>query len=281
MQGFNPISSAPISDLGLLEEITGYISATDTDDTALINAETVVTGSINTTDDNDTCIITSAGIVAGYIDTTDGTDTANINATVDVSGIIDTTDSDDTASIAGTVLPMIEGYIDTTDSNDYCLIQGDVISGVDFHDAFLPQEIRRAKELDKKIQKAEKKRIAAAKAQAARRRQRFIDSLYPDQKAPESFYDPNNYDENGNFVAPQILTKKQKAKLKVIAKKVEEIDQVAVYEEQLAKLQAEQQLLVESVLARMRLANLQMQLAIIEAQRQAELDDEEALLLLL
>ena len=35
------------------------------------------------------------------------------------------------------------------------------------------------------------------------------------------------------------------------------------------------------MLARMRLANLQMQLAIIEAQRQAELDDEEALLLLL
>ena len=281
MQGFNPLSSAPISDLGALEVITGVIYAEDTNDTALINAEALVSGSINTTDDNDTAIIVSAGIVAGYIDTTDGTDTANINASVSVSGIIDTTDSDDTADIEGVVIPVDEGYIDTTDQNDTALIQGDVVSGVDFHDAFLPQEIRRAKELDKKIHKAEKKRIAAAKAQAARRRQRFIDSLYPDQKAPDSFYDPNNYDENGNFVAPQILTKKQKAKLKSVAKKVEEIDQVAVYEEQLAKLQAEQQLLVESVMARMRLANLQMQLAIIEAQRQAELDDEEALLLLL
>lgn len=281
MLGFNPLSSAPISDLGALEIITGVIYVTDNNDTATLNAEVLVTGQINTTDDNDTCIIVSAGIVAGYIDATDGTDTAQINASVSVSGYIDTTDSDDTANLQGVLIPIAEGYIDTTDNNDTAQFQGDVISGIDFHDAFLPQEIRRAKELDKKIHKAEKKRIAAAKAQAARRRQRFIDSLYPDQKAPDSFYDPNNYDEDGNFVAPQILTKKQKAKLKVIAKKVEEVDQVAIYEEQLAKLQAEQQLLIESVMARMRLANLQMQLAIIEAQRQAELDDEEALLLLL
>ena len=260
MLGFNPLSSAPISDLGELPVISGYISTTDGNDTATLVAEVLITGYISTTDGDDTCIILSGGITAGYIDATD---------------------QNDTATLTGVVLAVITGDINTTDQNDTAQFQGDVISGIDFHDAFLPQEIRRAKELDKKIHKAEKKRIAAAKAQAARRRQRFIDSLYPDQKAPESFYDPNNYDENGNFVAPQILTKKQKAKLKVIAKKVEEIDLVAVYEEQLAKLQAEQQLLVESVLARMRLANLQMQLAIIEAQRQAELDDEEALLLLL
>jgi hypothetical protein len=56
---------------------------------------------------------------------------------------------------------------------------------------------------------------------------------------------------------------------------------VVDYEALIEKLRSEQNLIIESMLARMRLANLQMQLAIIEAQRQAELDDEEALLLLL
>lgn len=280
MQGLNPFSSAPISDIGALPIITGYIDTTDTNDTALINAQALASGYISTTDDNDTCIIVSAGIVAGYIDTTDGTDTATINANVSVSGVIDTTDSDDTANIQGILIPIAEGYIDTTDQNDTALFQGDVISGFDTHDGFTPQEIRRAKELDKKIRKAEQKRIAAVKAQAARRRQRFIDSLFPDQKAPESFYDPANFDEQGNFVAPKLLNKEQKAKLKVIKKQLK-AEPVVDYEAQIAQLRAEQNLIVESMLARMRLANLQMQLAIIEAQRQAELDDEEALLLLL
>jgi hypothetical protein len=260
MLGFNPLSSAPISDLGALEVITGYISTTDSNDTATINAEALASGYISTIDDNDTCIIVSGGISSGYIDTTDGTDTANINGTV----------------IAGDVV----GTINTTDENDTANLQGDVTSGADTHDGFTGDEMRRAKALDKRIHKAEQKRIAAAKAQAARRRQRFIDSLYPDQKAPDSFYDPANFDEQGNFVAPKLLTKEQKAKLKVIKKKIE-AEPVVDYQAQIAQLKAEQQLIVESMLARMRLANLQMQLAIIEAQRQAELDDEEALLLLL
>ena len=280
MQGLNPFSSAPISDIGALPLITGYIDTTDTNDTALINAEALASGYISTTDDNDTAIITSAGIVAGYIDTTDGTDSATINANVSVAGYIDTTDSDDTANLQGVVIPVIEGYIDTTDQNDTALFQGDVVSGFDTHDGFTPQEIRRAKELDKKIRKAEQKRIAAVKAQAARRRQRFIDSLFPDQKAPDSFYDPANFDEQGNFVAPKLLTKEQKVKLKAIKKQLK-AEPVVDYQAQIDQLRAEQQLIVESMLARMRLANLQMQLAIIEAQRQAELDDEEALLLLL
>jgi len=77
-----------------------------------------------------------------------------------------------------------------------------------------------------------------------------------------------------------MLTKEQKAKLKVIKKKIE-AETLVDYDAIIAKLKAEQDLIIESMLARMRLANLQMQLAIIEAQRQAELDDEEALLLLL
>lgn len=261
MLGFNPFSSAPISDLGALEVITGYISTTDSDDTATLNASALQpTGTISATDGTDTASITAANNVSGSISATDGTDTATINGYVisgDINGSINTTDNDDTANL-----------------------QGNVISGTDFHDAFTPDERRRAKALDKRIHKAEQKRIAAVKAQAARRRQRFIDSLYPDQKAPESFYDPANFDENGNFVAPKLLTKEQKAKLKVIKKTIE-AEPVVDYEALIEKLRAEQNLIIESMLARMRLANLQMQLAIIEAQRQAELDDEEALLLLL
>lgn len=260
MLGFNPLSSAPISDIGELQVITGYISTTDGNDTATLNANAVQpTGYISTTDSDDTCIIVSGGVASGYIDATDGTDIANIN---------------------GAVLEMISGDINTIDQNDTANLQGEVISGTDFHDAFTPDERRRAKALEKRIHKAEQKRVAAAKAQAARRRQRFIDSLYPDQKAPESFYDPANFDEQGNFVAPKLLTKEQKVKLKKIKKQIE-AESVVDYEAVIAKLKAEQDLIIESMLARMRLANLQMQLAIIEAQRQAELDDEEALLLLL
>jgi len=280
MLGFNPLSSAPISDLGALEIITGFISTTDSNDTATINADLIASGSINTTDDNDTCIIVSGGIAAGYIDATDGTDTAQLTGTSSVSGSINTTDTDDTADIQGSVLPILSGDIYAIDNDDTALFQGSVISGVDFHDAFTPDERRRAKALDKRIHKAEQKRIAAVKAQAARRRQRFVDSLYPDQKAPDSFYDPANFDEQGNFVAPKLLTKEQKVKLKKIKKQIE-IEPVVDYEALIEKLRSEQNLIIESMLARMRLANLQMQLAIIEAQRQAELDDEEALLLLL
>jgi hypothetical protein len=260
MLGFNPLSSAPISDLGAQEVITGYISTTDSNDTALLNANAVQpTGYISTTDDDDTCIIVSGGIASGYIDTTDQNDTATIN---------------------GLVLAGISGNINATDQNDTALLQGNVVNGPDFHDGLTSDEIRRAKALDKRIHKAEQKRIAAVKAQAARRRQRFIDSLYPDQKAPDSFYDPANFDEQGNFVAPKLLTKEQKIKLKKIKKQIE-AEPVVDYEAIIAKLKAEQNLIIESMLARMRLANLQMQLAIIEAQRPAELDDEEELLLLL
>ena len=242
MLGFNPLSSAPISDLGALAPITGYISTTDSNDTATLNA--------------------SALQPTGTISATDGTDTATINANV----------------IDGNVT----GVLNATDGNDTANLQGNVTNGGDTHDGFTEGDIRRAKALDKRIHKAEQKRIAAVKAQAARRRQRFIDSLYPDQKAPDSFYDVANFDENGNFVAPQILDKAQKAKLKVIKKKIlSEADQAAIYERELEKLRQEQQLLVESIEAKVRLANLQMQLAIIEAQRLAELDDEEALLALL
>lgn len=242
MLGFNPLSSAPISDLGALAPITGYISTTDSNDTATLNA--------------------SALQPSGTISATDGTDTATINANV----------------IDGNVT----GVLNATDDNDTANLQGIVTSGADTHDAITGDEYRKAKALDKRIHKAEQKRIAAVKAQAARRRQRFIDSLYPDQKAPDSFYDPQNFDEQGNFVAPQILNKEQKAKLKVIKKKIlSEADQAAIYERELEKLRQEQQLLVESIEAKIRLANLQMQLAIIEAQRLAELDDEEALLALL
>ena len=104
MQGFNPISSSPISDLGLLEEITGYISATDNDDTALINAEALAAGYIDTTDDKDTAILVSDNIAAGYIDATDGTDTAELLGASSIAGDINATDEDDTAVVYGQVL---------------------------------------------------------------------------------------------------------------------------------------------------------------------------------
>jgi len=88
MLGLNPLSSAPISDLGALTPITGYINTTDTNDTATINAFELDTGIIYTTDSNDTATIN--GVV--------------VNTTI--TGSINTTDGNDTASLVGSVLSL-------------------------------------------------------------------------------------------------------------------------------------------------------------------------------
>ena len=85
MLGFNPLSSAPISDLGALPLITGYINTPDGNDAATINAFELDTGVIYTTDSNDTASI--AGVVStttitGSINTTDGNDTAEFDGQV-------------------------------------------------------------------------------------------------------------------------------------------------------------------------------------------------------
>jgi len=144
MLGFNPLSSAPISDLGALTQITGYISATDDNDTATINATEL---------DN------------GVIYATDGNDTAAINGTVvnaDHTGTISATDGNDTATITGTVGAPVQP-----------------IGG----DGWTKQEWERAKRLDRKIAERQRKLLELQKQEAIDRKQAIRALVDPDSVA--------------------------------------------------------------------------------------------------
>ena len=97
-----------------------------------------------------------------------------------VTGYINATDGNDTSDLQGLVtLPA--GYIDTTDNNDTANLVGTVTGGqaIDTHDGFTPEEIRRAKELDKKAAKARLKLFEAQKAQKEARKQQIRDTIEP------------------------------------------------------------------------------------------------------
>jgi len=217
MLGFNPLSSAPISDLGALAPITGTINATDTNDTALFSG---------------------SGVNAGTISATDGTDTASISGSVNegaITGTISATDGTDTASIFA--------------SNG--------VSNIDTHDGFTREEIRRAKRLDKKIREAEQKRIEDNKAQAANRKNTIKELIDPSPKVKK------NKVESDQQVSEDIPL------------------EVTNYDAVIANLERQRQELFHAVALRMEISRIQTELAIMKAKQEAELDDEEALLLLL
>ena len=132
MLGFNPLSSAPISDIGELPAITGFINTTDTNDTATILAFELANGIIYTNDTNDTALL--QGTVVTPIST----------------GDINTTDSNDTALITGTVG-----------------VPAQPIGG----DGWTKQEWERAKRLDRKIAERQRKLLEAQKQEAIDRKQ--------------------------------------------------------------------------------------------------------------
>jgi len=220
MLGLNPLSSAPISDLGALTPITGYISTTDTNDTATINAFELDNGIIYTTDDNDTATINGTVV------------------TVTHTGTISATDDNDTALLSGTVANTI------------------ILGG----DGWTKEEWERYKRLDKKRHQAELARIEAFKKDAESRKQKFKD-----------------------LIDPQPVAKKQLNKVQSnqeVSVDIPSID-LTVFDKSIANLDRQKQELVRAVALRQQRAEIEMHLAILEAKRLAELDDEEALLLLL
>jgi hypothetical protein len=220
MLGFNPLSSAPISDLGALTPITGYISTTDSNDTATINAFELDNGIIYTTDDNDTATINGTVV------------------TVTHTGTINATDGNDTALLSGTVANTV------------------ILGG----DGWTKEEWERYKRLDKKRHQAELARIEAFKKDAESRKQKFKD-----------------------LIDPQPVAKKQLNKVQSnqeVSVDIPSID-LTVFDKSIANLDRQKQELVRAVALRQQRAEIEMHLAILEAKRLAELDDEEALLLLL
>ena len=263
MLGFNAFSEQAISDISL-PVITGVLYATDSNDTANLAGEVLVAGSINTTDGTDYALLSGENRVDGVIDTTDSPDTDQFTGAVAVNGVLSALDGTDTASLVGEV--NVEGVIITTDNNDTALIVGELgpepsPTGVDTHDGFTEEEIRRARNLDRKLRA---KQLALYKAQEEakkRRKQQLRDAIDP----------------------PKVIAKAKQNKLQSIQEVKADIPSVDTteLEQSIAYLENQRSKLLRAVELRKQQAYISAQLAILEAQRQSELDDEESVLMLL
>jgi hypothetical protein len=179
-----------------------------------------------------------------------------------VTGFILTTDDNDTALLNGAVaLPA--GVIDTVDSNDICnlvgTVQGDQPT-MDMHDGFTPEEIRRARNLDRKI-RAKQEALRKEQEEAKKRRKQQISDL----------------------VDPKPIAKVKQSKLQSNQRVKADIPSVDTteLEQSIAYLENQRSNIFRAAYLRQQEAYIQAQLAILEAQRQAELDDEESILMLL
>jgi hypothetical protein len=121
------------------------------------------------------------------------------------------------------------------------------------------EELKRFKALRKKLRQAEEKRIAALKADSESRKQIIA-----------------------NLVDPKPVAKKQQTKVQSNQEVSVDIpSNLANIDRYIANLVKQQQDLQTAVAMRSAKLRLEQELAILEAKRQAELDDEEALLALL
>ena len=126
-------------------------------------------------------------------------------------------------------------------------------------DGWTAEEWKRYKALDKKRRKAEEKRIAALKADAENRKQTIADLVDPKPVAPIQ----QNKVQSNQEVSVDIPSN------------------LANIDRYIANLVRQQQDLQTAVAMREAKLRLEQEIAILEAKRQAELDDEEAILLLL
>jgi hypothetical protein len=126
-------------------------------------------------------------------------------------------------------------------------------------DAWTPEERKRYKALQKKLRIAEEQRIKALKTDAEKRKQTIADLIDPPKISKQ---------------------KKNKVELKQELS-VDIPSQLANIDRYISNLEQQQKDLQAAVAIRAAKLRLEQELAALEAKRQAELDDEEALLLLL
>jgi len=121
------------------------------------------------------------------------------------------------------------------------------------------EELKRLKGIQKKLRLAEAKRIAALKADQKARKQTITDLVNPKPVAKT---------QQSNIQSNQEVS-------------VDIPSNLANIDRYIANLEQQQQDLQNAVLIRSAKLRLEQELAILEAKRQAELDDEEALLALI
>lgn len=123
-------------------------------------------------------------------------------------------------------------------------------------DGWTKEEWKRAQALDKKLRLAEEKRIAAIKADQEARKDFIREQISP---------------------TPKVSKRKQN---KVESVSEEKQSEVVKYDALIANLERQKQDLLNAVLIRQAKERLEQEIAILEAKRLAELDDEESILAL-
>ncbi len=134
-------------------------------------------------------------------------------------------------------------------------------STVDTHDGFTQEEIRRARNLDRKIRERQQALLKAQADSKIRRKQQLKDLIDP----------------------PKIVAKQKQNKLQSIQEVkagTPPVDTTEL-EQSIAYLENQRNNLLKAVAYRQEVARLQTELVILEAKRLAELDDEESVLLLI
>jgi len=203
--------------------------------------------------------------IVGNINVTDSNDTASLLGTVGYAvdfGVISTTDSNDTATITGSVgAAPATGTISATDSNDTANISGQVANQghVGGDDGFTKKEYKRYKALQAARQKAEQDKLDAIRKAKADRKAGIKELIDPTPKSKQK----QNKVQSNQEVSEDIPS------------------EITVLDNTIANLVKQEQELLHGVMLRQELVRIQTEMAILEAKRQAELDDEEALLLLL
>lgn len=133
-------------------------------------------------------------------------------------------------------------------------------SGLDGHDGFTREEIRRAKAIDKKMRQLQAKRDAEFKADNERRKQLWRDQIDPVVKTQQK--------KRNKLQSNQEVT-------------VDTPSQLAAIDAYIANLERQKQDLYQAVVVRQAKLRLEEELKALEVKRQQELDDEEALLALI
>ena len=199
-------------------------------------------------------------VITGTISATDQNDTASINGYDESLGYISATDQNDTATITGNVISSnITGTISATDQDDTASITGNVSvpSTMDMHDGFTKEEHDRLKRIQKKLAQAERKKLDAYKAAQEARKAGIKELIDP-------------------------TPKQKKNKVQSIQEVSADIpSELTKFDDTIARLVKEQQELLHGAMLRQELIRVQTQLAIHEAMRLQELDDEAAILLLI
>ena len=123
---------------------------------------------------------------------------------------------------------------------------------MDMHDGISKEELKRIREIQKQLRKAENERNRL-KIEKTKARKEAI----------------------ANLVSPKKIAKVVENKVKLIEPKIEKV------EFDIQSLVDQKDRIIREIALRQEQARLQMEFAIFEAKRKAELDDEEAILLLI